>query len=91
VDTLKTTKKATAEAEAGHCRYRDAVGKDREKAQRQKSKFSEEQVRKVSEKGWRGGARIQCVRTPGGMAGLGNRVRLLRVAIQMRAQMGLHD
>ncbi|EWM23850.1 hypothetical protein Naga_100865g2 [Nannochloropsis gaditana] len=47
VDTLKTTKKATAEAEAGHCRYRDAVGKDREKAQRQKSKFSEEQVRKA--------------------------------------------
>jgi hypothetical protein len=66
VDTLKANKEESASAEEGQGRYREEVGKDREKAQRQKSKFSKEQILKV---GWGGreGAREE----EGGKGGAG--------------------
>jgi len=54
VDTLKANKEETAAAEEGQGRYREEVGKDREKAQRQKSKFSKEQILKVGREGREG-------------------------------------
>ena len=54
MDILKTNIKETAAAEEGQGRYREEVGKDREKAQRQKSKFSKEQILKVGREKERG-------------------------------------